>query len=255
LSCWAIPVIRQNLLRVRRAADALSFAAGRRGIRRGVLPSHVHQATLRRTTPDVVVDAGANRGQFSLDVVRALPSAVVHAFEPLRSEADVFEAVFAAQPNVTLHRLGLWSEAGSMAMHVSASPDSSSLLPIGATQSEIFPGTHGVGEDDVEVVRLDEVMSAHDLGPRALLKIDVQGSELEVLRGAGELLRTFQWVYTELSLVQFYVGQPTAGAVIAHLVESSFELVDVTIATRHRGRAVQVDALFERQPTRGARPE
>lgn len=237
-----------HLLRVRRAVDALSFPAGRRAIRRGVVPSHVHQATLRRTTPDVVVDAGANRGQFSLDVVRALPSAVVHAFEPLGSEAEVFDAVFAAQSNVTLHRQGLWSEAGVMAMHVSASPDSSSLLPIGVTQSEIFPGTHGIREDDVEVVRLDEVLSTRDVGSRALLKVDVQGGELEVLRGAGELLRRFQWVYVELSLVQFYVGQPMAGAVIAHLVESSFELVDVTIAARHRGRAVQVDALFERQP-------
>jgi FkbM family methyltransferase len=247
-------VIGRNLHRLRRAADALSFSAGRRAIRLGVLPSHVHQATLRRIAPEVVIDAGANRGQFSLDVVRVLPSAMVHAFEPLSSEADVFEAIFAGEPNVKLTRRGLWSQSGSMTMHVSASPDSSSLLPIGAMQSEIFPGTHDVGEDQVEVVRLDEVMTADDLGSQALLKLDVQGSELEVLRGAAHLLRSCQWVYAELSLMQFYVGQPSAGEIVAHLLDASFELVDVTTAARHRGQAVQVDALFEHRPSTGVRP-
>jgi FkbM family methyltransferase len=240
--------MRRFVLLARRGVSAATFTAGRRALRLGVLPSQVHQSTLRRTAPDVVVDAGANRGQFSLDVHRTRPRAVVHAFEPLTSEADVFEEIFTGVPEVNLHRVGLWSHSGPMEIHVSAAADSSSMLPIGDQQVSTFPGTEEVGRRPVEVVRLDEVLNPAQLGPRAMLKIDVQGGELEVLRGAGTLLDEFRWVYAELSLTEFYVGQPSAGEIIEYLRRSSFEVVDLTVATRHRGRAVQVDALFERQP-------
>ena len=69
-------------------------------------------------------------------------------------------------------------------MHVSAREDSSSLLPVGEGQVSAFPGTDEVGTTNVEVRTLDSVMANRDLEKPALLKVDVQGFELPVLRGA-----------------------------------------------------------------------
>ena len=93
--------------RARRLFSGLGFSTGRRALRWRVFPSLVHGPILHRTHPDTVIDVGANRGQFTLDVIRVLPATRVFAFEPFRGEADVFEKIFAASPNVQLDRRGV----------------------------------------------------------------------------------------------------------------------------------------------------
>jgi FkbM family methyltransferase len=237
-----------GIVRIRRLLSACTFSAGRRALRCGVLPCLVHQRVLRSIRPALVLDIGANRGQFTLDALRVDPLVEVRAFEPLSSEADVFRSAVGGLPNVVLDRRGLWSVSGSLPMHTSAAADSSSLLPISSLQVAAFPGTAASGEVQVDVVRLDDVLAPADVCTgRSLLKIDVQGGELEVLRGAGALLASIDWVYVELSLVEFYVGQPLASEVWSYLQTSGFELSDLGPVTRRGGRTVQFDALFERR--------
>ena len=83
-------------------------------------------------------------------------------------------------------------------MHVSRAVDSSSLLPIGATQTEIFPGTEESHLERVHVAPLNALLDPEALSTRSLLKIDVQGYELEVLRGCETLLDGFSAVYVRV---------------------------------------------------------
>ena len=230
---------------LRRGLNGLTFTEGRAAVRRGVLPAFEHQALLRALRPELVVDVGANRGQFSLDVRRAVPGARVIAFEPLELEADIYMDIFANTPTHSLHRVALGMAKGSASFHVSAVRDCSSLLPIGERQTDHFPGTHEVSTETVDVRTLDDFLEDLPLSDRALLKIDVQGGELDVLRGATESLTLFRWIYLEMSFAELYEDQPLAAALVDELHVRGFELAGVGAPSISEGLPVQVDALFE----------
>jgi hypothetical protein len=136
-------------------------------------------------------------------------------------------------------------------MHLSKRDDSSSLLAITRLQDEIFPGTEEVGTVVVRVAPLAVFLEADSIVEPALLKIDVQGYELEVLRGCEPLLRRFDVVYCECSFVELYEGQCLAGDVIAWLAERGFTMTGVfNAAYDASGRAVQADFLFTRRETK-----
>ncbi len=100
---------------------------------------------------------------------------------------------------------------------------------------------------EVETGPLSRFVSAADLAAPALLKIDVQGFELEVLRGAGDLLSAFEHVYVEASFEALYEGQALADEVIAHMLAASFvEAGRHNVSLGPDGRPIQADFLFRR---------
>ena len=239
--------LRQLPWTAKRAVNGLRFREGRRALRHGVVPALEHQALLRALRPALVIDVGANRGQFSLDVRRAVPDARVVAFEPLSPEADRYRAIFGAMSSFELHEVALGVESGAFEFHVSSARDSSSLLPIGARQVEYFPGTGEVGIEQVAVRTLDSHFENVELSVPALLKLDVQGGELGVLQGGARTLGSFRWVFLEMSFVELYVGQPLADELVEALAGQGFRLVGVGRPSIRGGMPIQVDALFERR--------
>ena len=73
-------------------------------------------------------------------------------------------------------------------IYVSERDDSSSILQIGIEQSAIFPETEEYHTEDVSVAPLNHYVKFEDIVSPILLKIDVQGYELEVLKGCGNIL-------------------------------------------------------------------
>ena len=194
-----------------------------------------------------VVDIGANRGQFALVARQCHPQAGIISFEPLPAAAARFCAVFADDDRVTLHEVAIGPVRGNATIHLSRRDDSSSLLPITATQVSLFPGTAEVATATVRVAPLREFILVPDILPPALLKLDVQGFELEALRGCEEMLGQFACVYAECSFMELYAGQALADEVIAWLRERGFELRGVHNMEYDRGgRSIQADFLFAR---------
>jgi FkbM family methyltransferase len=171
----------------------------------------------------------------------------VISFEPLEKPAAMFRRVFERDDLVVLHEaaVGPIDELGTM--HLSRRDDSSSLLAITGLQDAIFPGTDEVGTVRVRVAPLAAFVDENHILEPALLKIDVQGYEMEVLRGCEPLLAKFDRVYCECSFVELYRGQGLAGAVIEWLAVRGYPLRGVfNTAYDADGRAVQADFLFER---------
>jgi FkbM family methyltransferase len=194
-----------------------------------------------------VVDIGANRGQFALIARKCFPDAMIASFEPLPGPAAIFRQVFAGDARVILHESAVGPEAGQAEIHISARDDSSSLLPITERQSTLFPGTAEAGCQSIRVSPLDKALASEEIAELALLKLDVQGFELQALQGCESLLRNFSWVYAECSFVELYEGQALADEVIAWLRERGFMLSGVYNMTYDKEeRVIQADFLFAR---------
>jgi FkbM family methyltransferase len=232
-------------LRLRKAAYSLTRPGCWRALRNGVFPSVEHLAALKGLQPDLVLDVGANRGQFALLMRQISPASRIVSFEPIPAEAAVFRRVFAGDGQVSLEECALGEEEGSATLHLSGCTDSSSLLPMGL-QSEYFPATGEVGTLRVSVRTLDSFRDAWAGGERALLKLDVQGFELSALRGGTEALTRCTFVYVECSEVPLYVGQALGPEVRAWLGEQGFRQRMRLNETYGESGLIQADYLFER---------
>ncbi|KAA0098108.1 FkbM family methyltransferase [Mycolicibacterium sp. P1-18] len=222
----------------------------------GVPAGVEHGSVLRSLECSTVVDVGANRGQFALAARRRWPAAQVMSFEPLDRPASTFRRVFSRDPLTTLHEFAIGPREDVASMHLSRSDDSSSLLAITRLQDTVFPGTDEIGTVDVRVAPLAAFVNPGSMVEPALLKIDVQGYELEVLRGCEPLLSEFTLIYCECSFVELYEGQGLAGDVVRWLADHDFTMAGVfNAAYDDGGRAVQADFLFTRsdaEPQRDA---
>lgn len=198
--------------------------------------------------PDVatVIDVGAHHGQFAL-LARALyPNAEIVCVEPLAEARERLQSIHGDDGRV---RLVPFAAAGTRrrdTLHVSRKTDSSSLLPILYPYIAAFPGTEQANSVEVEVRPLDALVNTPLQHP-ALLKIDVQGGELDVLAGATQLLAHVDVAYVECSFVEFYGGQALADEVIAALASRGLRLDGVYSVVRDASeRCLQADMLFRR---------
>jgi FkbM family methyltransferase len=224
----------------------------RAGLIHGVAAAIEHVSFLRSVPMGTLIDAGANKGQFSLVARGERGDVRIIAFEPLKRPHRIYSSLFAGDKSVTVVNAALGAEAGEADIHVSRSDDSSSLLPIGRLQCQIFPGTEEVGKEHIRVMRLDEAVDAVGLAHPLVLKMDVQGFELEVLKGAEKSLPYIDGIYVELSFVPLYEGQPVAHEVIKWLDERGFFLAGVYhVAYGAQGIAIQADMYFRRDQISG----
>jgi FkbM family methyltransferase len=205
-----------------------------------------HEAVLMPLACQTIIDVGANRGQFALVARRCFPKARVISFEPLHGPASRFRAVFANEEGTVLNIAAIGPSRGEAIIHISRRDDSSSLLPITPTQTRMFPGTGEQSTTMVQVGRLQDFVGSDEILAPALLKLDVQGFELQALEGCESLLGRFAYVYAECSFIELYQGQALAGEVIAWLAERGFRSQGTynTVADK-RGKPVQADFLFK----------
>jgi FkbM family methyltransferase len=207
-----------------------------------VVPTIEHAPALATVEPATVIDVGANKGQFSSFAASRWRKARILAFEPLPGPAARYRKVLGSRAK--LFDCALGAEEARLEMHVASRDDSSSLLALGERQKAMFHMDE-VATLSVDVARLEKVLDGQVIAP-ALLKIDVQGYEYEVLQGLGDLARQVEWIYVETSFVELYTGQRLHDDVVALLGELGYQLVLEHNATIARGRKVQADVLFRK---------
>lgn len=161
-----------------------------------------------------VLDVGANEGQFAKYIIKALPNLVsVYSFEPLPGVfASLQSWAESAVRKVTVipFNVGLGEDNEQLEMfeHVEITGHSS-ILSTNARSHELYPQTRSQKRVQVSIVRLDDFLEAHPIKspPEILLKMDVQGYENRVLRGAPRLLAQARACLTEVNFDPLYESQ------------------------------------------------
>jgi len=223
--------------------DPFLFSALLRGTAAGV----EHKVILESMNCDCIVDVGANRGQFALIARKVFPHTAIYSFEPLEEASCVFQKTFADDANAHLYPYAIGRENTSATLHVTRVDDSSSMLPVTETLSAIFPAVTEKETRQVKILPLSQALADVSIPPASLLKIDVQGFELDVLWGCEDLLGKFSHLYIECSFIELYKGQALAHQIIGWLQNKGFILTGVyNMYYEKNGRAVQGDFLFSR---------
>jgi FkbM family methyltransferase len=193
----------------------------------------------------LVVDVGANTGQYA-KFVRSLGYAgPVVSFEPQVAAYEILRRRTASDQSWTARRVALGASTGEATLQISRNSVSSSLLEIREEHVRAAPESVTVGTEQVPLSTLD-IQLADDPTDDLWLKLDVQGAELAVLEGgSGTLCRT-RVVQSELSLSPLYEGQTDHLMLSGFLRDRGFRMVHVQPGFQDPGShlLLQMDALF-----------
>ncbi len=201
------------------------------------------------------LDVGANVGQYGSRLRSEYGyRGRILSFEPLTAAYAVLTMRAAADPLQlwdVAPRTALGASNGTTTIHVAGNSVSSSILPMDTSHESAAPNSVGRGVEEIAIRRLDDMVRelGVPLGRHVLLKIDTQGYELEVLKGAEKTVAAAGVIQTEMSFQPLYGGQPLFHDVYAYLVGRGFTVFDIVpgFSDPHSGRLLQADGIFVRQ--------
>jgi FkbM family methyltransferase len=193
----------------------------------------------------VIFDIGSNIGTWTLLVKSMLPAAEIHAFEPLETHNAVFRQSCAGLQNVYLHNYCAGNSNVSGTINISSYSDSSSLLEATLLEFEHFLISKQ-GEEQVEIKRLGDMVRSGTLPLPVIIKLDIQGYELEALMGMDELLEAAKYIICEVSFKEYYHGQPQFLDIAGYLIKFNFRIFAFGYNTPVGQELNQIDILFKR---------
>jgi FkbM family methyltransferase len=239
---------RDWLRKSRKLASILANPAYRRPLLdEGVAATVEHEPQPFASSYGTVVDVGSNRGQFAVFARQRWPTARLLCFEPLPGPRAVLTRIANHLGNIQVLPYALSDGTGEERMHVTRSDDSSSLLSATRRQTDVYPDSVEVEQVTVDVRRLDQLLTISELSSPILIKIDVQGAELDVLRGASEGLDSVCDILVECSLEELYAGQPLLDEIVVFARDQGFRAIGISSPSRAPdGTPLQCDLLFRR---------
>lgn len=207
---------------------------------------------LRSVQPDVVLDVGANEGQYARSLRTLNYQGPIISFEPLREVHARLQARATTDRNWTVApRTALGCEPGEIGIHVAQNLASSSLLPMKDIHLSAAPESAYVGVQSTPVRRLDDplLLPLFAGKERLFLKVDTQGYERAVLEGATGILPRVVGMQLELSLVELYAGAPSLSEMLDYTFSLGFEPFTLVPGFKNRtsGRLYQLDGFFIRK--------
>jgi FkbM family methyltransferase len=194
----------------------------------------------------MIIDGGANVGQFARAVTWAFPEAAVHCFEPQPEIAERLRTNLRDNPRLSVHECALGNTDGTTQFHRNYLSQTSSIFPLGiAHDGPYSERLKHVSTIQVPIRRLDNALRDVAWQRPALLKLDLQGFELEALRGAEELLERIDYILVESAFKEVYQGEPLFNDIHAFLSSKGFDLIrPLSFAQEPNGDILYTDTLF-----------
>lgn len=188
--------------------------------------------------PATVFDIGANKGNWSRAFRKDFPECRIVMFEAQEELEPLLAEACREMGNAACH-LCLLSDRPQEAVEFFAMGTGSSIRP---ERSNVERSVRRL-----PTVTLDAILEREgNIAQPLFVKIDVQGAELDILRGAPETLRQAEWVQLETALLGYNEGAPQIREVIGFMADAGFLATEITGFARPKDHLVQIDLLFAR---------
>lgn len=175
-------------------------------------------------TPETIIDIGSNKGQFILLIEKIYPNKNIYSFEPIKEMINKQKKFFAYKNNIIFHNVALGSSTTLKEFLITARMDSSSFLKIVSDKNK--SKNYDIVENrNIQINTLDDLLVNEKISHPVLIKIDVQGYELEVLRGANNLLKKTDYLLLEVSKNEMYQNQPIEKVIVEYLKNLNFDIL------------------------------
>jgi FkbM family methyltransferase len=228
--------------------DVVRFRAGTHWLAR-------RKALLAACGIDLIVDVGANDGEYAVSVRRLGYTGRIVSFEPLPDAAAALRARHAHDRRWTSRELALGDSSGMAQLRVAGNSASSSFLPMLPSHERHAPESAVVGTVTVRVATLDELADeVIGQASRPFLKLDTQGFEHKVLDGARATIGRFAGIQMELSIEPLYEGAPGYIDMLRRMTELGLVVMGIEpgFSDRETGRLLQFDVLAFRPALLGS---
>jgi len=201
---------------------------------------------------DCVLDVGANTGQFGQQLRDIGYKGRIVSFEPIQSNFEQLEMVAGRSNDWRACKIALGSSDGQQDINVTENSVFSSFLTPLPESNTLFPQNRTERSESVQVRRLDGLFHECVEGlsnPKVYLKLDTQGFDLEVLKGATKILPQIAALQTEMSFQAIYRDMRSHVDSLAALAEYGFDVVDFIPVTRAEDgiSVIEMDCVMVRR--------
>lgn len=205
----------------------------------------VQQELFKNKVP-VIFDVGSNIGRATSKYLTIFPNSKIHSFEPFPDSYKEFLVRHKNSMGVKLNKYALSSEIGSSILNINKSVDTNSLLKSKKIGANSDKSCISINSMTVKTNTLDNYCIKNNIREIDILKIDVQGSEIKVLKGALNLLEKnrIKLIYIETYFKQQYVDQPLFHDISKFLYNYNFILQDIYDPYFSRNNMMWSDAIF-----------
>jgi FkbM family methyltransferase len=200
---------------------------------------------------DVVLDVGANSGQFGQKLRGFGYTGVIASYEPVSSAFKYLESIARSDDKWTVNNFAIGAESGQLKINISANTKFSSTLSLRDNAQEFHGGIVTDRVENVPVWTLDHV--ATEFEGNILIKIDTQGSEREVIEGGRKTVARSRGVLMELPIIALYENSWRLSEAIEYMDGIGFLPTQIDPVNYHptdRQALVEIDCLFRSRDPR-----
>jgi FkbM family methyltransferase len=196
------------------------------------------------TDSPIIVDGGAHTGSVIDLFLKQYASPIIYAFEPVPELGFQLEKKYSSFANVKVYQKAIGEKSGNIEFNVLNNLVSSSILK----PSEVKKHYHGEKINikevvNVSIIRLDEALK--EVKEIDILKLDLQGYELEALVGCGDKLSDVKVITTEVEFISLYENQPLFSDIDIFLRRHEFQLFNLyELWTQQDGQLTAGDAVY-----------
>ncbi|OOZ40925.1 hypothetical protein BOW52_05225 [Solemya elarraichensis gill symbiont] len=195
---------------------------------------------------DRILDVGANEGQFGSFLREIGFDGYIYSFEPVNEAFEILSKISADDEKWIVFNFALGSETGETTINVSEFSSFSSILTLTDYALEHWDASKVNHTQTITIKTLDECLANGIIPNRnLLLKMDTQGYDLEVFRGAKNLLPKVSCMLSELSIIPVYEGAPDYKETLAIFEDSGFSVSGFYPTTHNKNLSLnEVDCVF-----------
>jgi FkbM family methyltransferase len=198
-----------------------------------------------------IIDCGAFEGHLSRLYTKMFPEAIIYAFEPVPETFARLQESSISYPHIKAINQGVGRSTGKTLFYQTAHPGSSSLLPPSSTGLHYYPDLYPISNQyEVDLTSLNDWWQSAGHPAIQFIKLDVQGGELDLLKGATELLEKagVELIQTEVMFLGTYARQGLFSEVEIFLRHRGFSLYQFyEVWTHPDGQIAGCDALFRKK--------